>query len=570
MRLRSILASLALSGIAPMLAAQQPISGESPDTRHEPGEAKVVARLAPLGGSGITVPAEMRTRMGNSNNRHGVGSANLRYQQIFVGTDFGSQPITIQGHAYRAPRTTSGRNGGSQTLTIKMSPTTKSPASMSTTYATNITGTETTVFSGTVNYPSLSGYNSDPTLFDVEIKWTKPWVFTPKPGQNVLMEIDNTSTTTLGYYMDASGDVSTARLYAGGATATTGTKSDNYGLVVCFLTKVGATKGSWRSLGSACDGTGGAPGVVVPAEMRTEMGTTSNRHGIGTGDMRYQQVFDGTEIGGARVFTSHSYRAPVATYGRPGGVRDFDVLLGETTSTPTSMSSTFATNATGPQTTVFSGTVNLPNLTGYNMDPFAFAVEIKYTRPFAWAGKNNLLLEVVAKSPTHLFYYMDAQTAINTSRLYANGATATSGTVSTNYGLIMRFNYAGSAQNAPVMYPIGRPILGTSFVVNLGNAPANTGAALIFGASTTSWNTIPLPLDLSPLGAKGCRLYVSFDAAFPTLVDAKGQSTMALPIPGDNALLNSGLNLQFLVLDNGANSLGLTLTNAGTGKIGER
>lgn len=570
MRQRTSLALFALGSIVAALPAQQSISGEAPDTRRQAGEAPIAPQLPPLGGSGVIAPAEMRTRMGDSNNRHGVGSANLRYQQMFVGTDFGTRPLTLLGHAYRQPRTTSGRGAGSQTLLIKMSHTTRSPASMSTTYAANVTGTETTVFSGTVNYPALTGYNSDPTLFDVEIKWSKPWIYTPQLNQNVLMEIVNTSAATHAYYMDASGEISTARLYATPATATTGTKSDNYGLVVCFLTKVGATKGSWRSLEPGCTGTGGAAGVVVPAEMRTAMGTSNNRHGIGTGDMHYQQVFAGSEVGPAHVFTSHSYRAPVSTHGRGGGVRDFDILLGETTSTPTTMSTTFATNATGTQTTVFSGTVNVPSLAGYNYDPFAFDVEIKYTRPFAWRAQNNLLLEVVAKSPTHLPYYMDASTAVNTSRLYANGAKATSGTLSTNYGLVNRFNYSGPAQNSPVMFPIGRPILGTPFQVNLGNAPANTGAALIFGVSTTSWNGIPLPLDLTAFGAKGCRLYVSFDATFPTATDSRGQATLALPIPSDNGFLNAPFNLQFLLLDPGANSMGLTLTNGGAGKLGER
>ena len=112
------------------------------------------------------------------------------------------------------------------------------------------------------------------------------------------------------------------------------------------------------------------------------------------------------------------------------------------------------------------------------------------------------------------------------------------------------------------------PRLGATFKVDLANLPKTPGPVpVLLGHSTQAWAGVPLPLDLTPLGATGCSLLCSGLFNFAG-VGLGGTGFFNLGIPNDPALSGARILLQAIVPDTPANNLGLTFTNAGEGYIG--
>jgi hypothetical protein len=93
-------------------------------------------------------------------------------------------------------------------------------------------------------------------------------------------------------------------------------------------------------------------------------------------------------------------------------------------------------------------------------------------------------------------------------------------------------------------------------------------AVMISGFSNVSWATVPLPLDLTPLGLTNCSLRVSLDAN-EALIGALGSATYSLAIPATAALAGFILHQQAVVLDPAAgNPPGLVMSDAATAVVG--
>ena len=113
-----------------------------------------------------------------------------------------------------------------------------------------------------------------------------------------------------------------------------------------------------------------------------------------------------------------------------------------------------------------------------------------------------------------------------------------------------------------------RPVLGSTFVLELRNAPANAPAAITIGLSSTSWSGGPLPTSLAPLGMTGCTLFASPDAVFGVATSATGFATTAWPLPNQPAFAGIDFFSQALVVDAATNALGAIVANAGAGRLG--
>jgi hypothetical protein len=109
------------------------------------------------------------------------------------------------------------------------------------------------------------------------------------------------------------------------------------------------------------------------------------------------------------------------------------------------------------------------------------------------------------------------------------------------------------------------PTLGKLFQLDLTQSP-NGVVVGIFGASSTAYGPIKLPLDLGAV-APGCFVFQSFDLLLAAGA-ASGSAKVSLPIPNNNALLGVKFLNQWLILNKGANALGLTFSNGGEGTIG--
>lgn len=115
----------------------------------------------------------------------------------------------------------------------------------------------------------------------------------------------------------------------------------------------------------------------------------------------------------------------------------------------------------------------------------------------------------------------------------------------------------------------GRPWLGDVLQIELDRIPTGNTGALVTGASNTTWGGVRLPLDLTPFGFVGCRLWTSAEILLPA-VSSQGVARWSLPIPANPALLGAEIFQQGLVIDPLANPAGIVVSNAVRATIGAR
>lgn len=495
------------------------------------------------GANCVVVPSAYAGKWGESANYYPHGRPNIRYQQVFLGSEVGSR--TIGGVSFRLDETYGGA-AGSFPVTITLGHTTKTPATLDTssTFASNFnSGTPVQVFSGILNFPAHTPPNSNLASFLPSIAFQTPFVF--NSSRNLLIQIDNNgSGSDVSHFFDScSGN--TTRVYATPIAATPTGMNQSSGLVMCFQ--------------------GPTTGQVLPRAYATSMGNVQNSFPFATSNLRYQQVFAQSETSTA-TFTGlglrHGAFSPNA-----GGTRSLSIFLGHTTRTPLTLGTSFDANfIAGTKSQVFSGSVNLPATVSANANPGNWDSNWAFTAPFVHqsvAGR-NLLIEVVQTSANSLANYSDATSTGNTTRLFANPSTAATGSLGVNYGLIMRFNTAGSAASGiPALDHIGVPEIGKSFQITLAHAPAGALAAIWVGFSKIN---VPLPNNLAP----GCSLYAALDV-FPltaVVADAAGFGSIVYPIPNNTAFRGVRFYNEWFVFDKTANNLGLTFSNGGEAKIG--
>jgi hypothetical protein len=335
--------------------------------------------------------------------------------------------------------------------------------------------------------------------------------------------------------------------------------------------------GVFASFGSGCVGSFTVPtpsSFVLPSSEATSFGSSNNLFGVGRADQRYMQVFDATQMPSSSVITGYSLRQDESVPGGSGGAQTYTILLGYTSKGVDTLGNDFAANwDLGKPSQVFQGTVNLPTFTGSNNDPSAFAFSVKFQAPFVYtqSAGQNLLLELQNTSSADISTVVDAVngSGVRTTRLYAFSATAATGVLAPNSGLVYRFDtVAGSRAVAPQLSSSELPTAGKSFQLDLSQGRKSSGAAMLLGFSKTSWAGIPLPFDLGLLGAKGCDLLVSWDILVPTVTDASGDAAVRLPLPAGKDMLGATFHSQFLVLDPPANPLGFVWSNGGSATIG--
>ena len=119
----------------------------------------------------------------------------------------------------------------------------------------------------------------------------------------------------------------------------------------------------------------------------------------------------------------------------------------------------------------------------------------------------------------------------------------------------------------PSLSNTGRPVLGTSFDIDLSDALPVTFAVLAQGLSDQVSASGPLPLPLP--GAPGCDLLVSPDATDFAITDANGAADWTITVPNSSALEGAEIFYQWVVLDAQANSIGLVTSNGGRALLGQ-
>ena len=128
-------------------------------------------------------------------------------------------------------------------------------------------------------------------------------------------------------------------------------------------------------------------------------------------------------------------------------------------------------------------------------------------------------------------------------------------------------NGCQGSNGIPAHYGVGLAQIGLTNSYGLQKGPKNGIVLLALGFSKQVWGTIPLPLDLTALGATGCKLHVPLDISFAGITNSTGGFGKALAMPNDPKLIGASFFTQYICVDK-ANSLGLTFSNGLETKLG--
>ena len=183
--------------------------------------------------------------------------------------------------------------------------------------------------------------------------------------------------------------------------------------------------------------------------------------------------------------------------------------------------------------------------------PAPFSIALVLDKPFSYSGK-AFLLELVGHAPGFTAYnwYTDAQSSPGWVGAPSGGSRTYSGTGCPpdffNYGT---YPYIGFVWRHYGFCRADRK---------------NLPALDILGTSASSFGSLTLPLDLAPLGAKGCKLYTGPAFVFPSHTDPssrEGRVDFDLgTIPNDPNLVGAVYYEQQAVLDPSFNSFGIRMS----------
>lgn len=113
----------------------------------------------------------------------------------------------------------------------------------------------------------------------------------------------------------------------------------------------------------------------------------------------------------------------------------------------------------------------------------------------------------------------------------------------------------GTGNAIPVHSGSGTPEIGSTINWNISNARPNSAGSLYIGASRTTYNGLPLPLNLGFIGmGPACLLCVSVDVSLSFSTNASGAGTISLPLANSVNLIQGHFYTQAAVVDTGAPS----------------
>lgn len=207
---------------------------------------------------GPVVPGGFVNLMGAANNSFPHASRNLRYQQVFLGSDV-TAPVII-GLCMRRDEVAGGTERV-QTLSVKLGPTTRDHTTLGRVFDENYSAPPIEVFAGDILVPAgVAG--GTPTDFDLCIPFLAEYLH--PAGSNLIVEVVNTSIAAANVPKDAcvrsQPECTTSRAYAFSPTATTAFSVEGGGLVMRFLVpeppapadpvvKEECKKGGWSDFG---------------------------------------------------------------------------------------------------------------------------------------------------------------------------------------------------------------------------------------------------------------------------------------------------------------------------------
>ena len=284
---------------------------------------------------------------------------------------------------------------------------------------------------------------------------------------------------------------------------------------------------------------------VIPADAASQDGSALSVYPTGYGGGRAQQIILSAAVGrSVAVLQELRWRidkgsATISAMSFP----NMSMWISETSVTPVAMSNSFASNRTGTPKLVFKGTLNAPAQSGTP----SFNIVWKLNAPYIYnTMKGHLLLEWELPQPAYKpNYFIDAHK---------------SGTSQGSFASFGKGGSFGTTENYVVQSNAGKLTPGGTMVFEASGLSQQYPAAACFGFSRTSYGPLPLPLDMTPLGAPSNMLYVSMDLLLPctwSVVGGRNVAMSGFPIPKVNGLDGLTMYAQGLFLDPKANALGI-------------
>ena len=120
----------------------------------------------------------------------------------------------------------------------------------------------------------------------------------------------------------------------------------------------------------------------------------------------------------------------------------------------------------------------------------------------------------------------------------------------------------------PTLTASTAPSLGRPLTIGLFGGAPSSAALLFLGVSRWTYAGLPLPLDLTGLGAPGCSLLASGEFLLPVPTNGFGFGSWGLAIPNANGFAGTSLFTQALVFDPRANAFGAAFSRGLELRIG--
>lgn len=325
-------------------------------------------------------------------------------------------------------------------------------------------------------------------------------------------------------------------------------------------------KGQYSLYGNGCKGSGRTlvNGGVLPKGYANAWGSTANSYPFGVSPMRYMQAHAASELSGATTMRGLAFRSG-RSIPQNANTLDLVIRVGYTRQNPQYLSNTFAANWWGAPSTGFSGKLNVPAVAAQS-NASVFTLKIPFQTPFVYSPTNGHFLwecQNAGQTSTSINYFDAVSSAWNpASRVYYGGDTnAALGIVTSGFSLVTQILADGGPGAIAQLSNDGVPETNTSFRLNVTGAAANSIAILWLGARQTNLSVGAV--------APGCSVYCSYDILLNAIsTGSTGSGGLSIGIPNNPNLVGMRFYNQWLVLDRAANSLGVVMTNGGTGRIG--
>lgn len=342
--------------------------------------------------------------------------------------------------------------------------------------------------------------------------------------------------------------------------------------LVCVETAGHRIDGGVVPFGAGCPGSGRVRGVArtAPAGLRNRFGDLA-MDVLMYQDRRQQFVYDSAPLPAKFTVRSLHLRVDPVLVPQPGvHWTDLEIRMAHAPNGPANISGSFAGNIVGPTTTVFDRKrVQLPVVSGRNTDPTAWRLTLPLDSPFSFdrAGGRHLLVDFIhhgaSTNSTGLLYPTNGVWERSgpplVSWLLGQRGSRTGGRL-TGRGPVLGFELATPGGVAPVLSAARPPRPWTIYTIDLRAARERSPATLITGLSDRTFGGLPLPFDLTPLGAPGCSLLVSGEVLLSGTTGMDGSLQFRLPVPWIPGTVGNRLFQQALVLDP-VNPFGAAWTN---------